>query len=48
MDGMAKDILNPHVVCMTEDMEVRTVAQRLGQEGITGARWWGSSRRATS
>jgi CBS domain-containing protein len=37
MDGVAKDILNPDVVCVTEDMEVRTVAQRLGNEGITGA-----------
>jgi predicted transcriptional regulator len=37
MDGVAKDILNPHVVCVPEDMELRTVAQLLGDEAITGA-----------
>jgi len=29
INGVVKDILNPHVVCVTEDMELRTVAQLL-------------------
>jgi CBS domain-containing protein len=37
MDGVAKDLLNPHVVCVTEDMGVHAVAQLLRDEAITGA-----------
>jgi CBS domain-containing protein len=37
MDGVAKDILNPHVVCVTEDMEWRRAAELLKDEAITGA-----------
>jgi CBS domain-containing protein len=37
MNAVAKDILTPHVVCVREDMEVRTAAQLLGHEAITGA-----------
>lgn len=37
MNAVAKDILNPDVVCVTEDMELRSVAQLLGNEAITGA-----------
>ena len=37
MDGVAKDILNSQVVCVTEDMELRNAAQLLGNEAIPGA-----------
>jgi predicted transcriptional regulator len=37
MDGVAKDILSPHVVGVPGDMEWRTVAQLLGDEAMTGA-----------
>jgi CBS domain-containing protein len=37
MDGMAKDLLNPHVVCVTEDTEWRRAAELLKDEAITGA-----------
>jgi CBS domain-containing protein len=37
MNAMAKDKLTPHVVCVTEDMELRTVAQLFEDEAITGA-----------
>jgi CBS-domain-containing membrane protein len=37
MNAVAKDILNPHVVCMTEDMDLRAVAQLFRDEAITGA-----------
>jgi CBS domain-containing protein len=37
MDGMAKDLLHPHVVCVTKDMAVHAVAQLLRDEAITGA-----------
>ncbi len=38
MNAVAKDILQPHVVCVTEDMALHTAAQLLGTEAITGAR----------
>jgi CBS domain-containing protein len=37
MNAVAKDILTPHVVSVTEDMELRTVAQLFEDEAITGA-----------
>jgi CBS domain-containing protein len=37
MNAVAKDILTPHVACVTEDMAVRTAAQLLRTEAITGA-----------
>jgi predicted transcriptional regulator len=37
MNAVAKDILNSDVVCVREDMELRSVAQLLGNEAITGA-----------
>jgi CBS domain-containing protein len=37
MNAVAKDILTPHVVCVTEDMALHTVAQLFGHEAITGA-----------
>src|SRR5919108_6462217 len=36
MHATAKDVLTPDVVRVTEDMEVRTVAQQPGHEAITG------------
>ena len=37
MDVTARDVLTPDVVRVTEDMEVRAVAQLFGNEAITGA-----------
>jgi CBS domain-containing protein len=37
MDATAKDIMTTDVVRVTEDMEVRAVAQLFGNEAITGA-----------
>lgn len=37
MRGLAKDIMNPQVITVTDTMDLREVARILVEEGITGA-----------